>query len=45
MPNINTTLYLSDDDYNKKYIPRKREILDKMRVFIRKELGIESKNR
>ena len=43
MPNVNTTLYLSDDDYNEKYLPRKKEILEKMRKFIREELGIEKK--
>jgi len=41
MPNVTTTLYLSDEDYNEKYLPRKKEILDKMRKFIRDELGIE----
>jgi len=43
MPNVNTTLYLSDDDYNEKYLPRKKDILEKMRKFIREELGIEKK--
>ena len=43
MPNIATTLYLSDKDYKEKYLPRKNEILDKMRNFIREELGIENK--
>lgn len=43
MPNINTTLYLSDEDYNEKYLPRKQEILGKMREVIRDELGIEKK--
>ncbi len=43
MPNVNTTLYLSDDDYNEKYLPRKKEILEKMRIFIREELGIAKK--
>ena len=41
MPNINTTLYLSDEDYNDKYLPKKKEILEKMRAFIRKELGVQ----
>lgn len=39
MPTVNTTLYLSDKDYVN-YLERKDEILDKMRDFIRKELGI-----
>lgn len=39
MPTVNTTLYLSDIDYVK-YLERKDEILDKMREFIRQELGI-----
>jgi len=43
MPNINTTLYLSDEDYNEKFLPRKAEILEKMRVEVRKELGIVKK--
>ena len=41
MPNINTTLYLSDDDYNKKFLPKKKEVLEKMRNFIREELKID----
>jgi hypothetical protein len=40
MPNITTTMYLSDEDYNEKFLPRKKEILDKMRSIIRKELNI-----
>ena len=40
MPNISTTLYLSDDDYNTKYLPRKKEILEVMRDAVREELGI-----
>jgi len=44
MPNISTTLYLSDKDYNERYLPRKKEILEKMRKYIRQELGIEKKN-
>jgi len=43
MPNITTTLYISDDVYNKKFLPRKSEILNKMRNEIRKELGLETK--
>jgi len=42
MPNINTTMYLADADYDK-YITRKKEILNKMRDYIRKELGVEQK--
>ena len=41
MPNIQPTLYLSDEDYNEKYLPRKKEILNKMRNNIRKQLGIK----
>jgi hypothetical protein len=40
MPNVTTTLYLSDEVYNEKFLPRKKEILDSMREYIRKELGI-----
>jgi len=40
MPNISTTMYLNDIDYNEKYMPRKEEILKKMRSYIREELGI-----
>lgn len=42
MPTVNTTLYLSDDEYAM-FIPRKAELLDKMRNFIRAEMGIEKK--
>jgi hypothetical protein len=45
MPNITTTLYLSDEVYNEKFLPRKKEILDKMRATIREELGIVPKNK
>lgn len=41
MPNVTTTLYLSDEVYNNKFMPRKKEILKKMRAEVRKELGIE----
>jgi|AntAceMinimDraft_16_1070373.scaffolds.fasta_scaffold612716_1 hypothetical protein len=41
MPNITTTLYLSDEVYKSKFLPRKTEILDKMRISIREELGVE----
>ncbi len=43
MPNISTTLYLSDEDYNEKFLPRKTEILNIMRSAVRKELGVEKK--
>ena len=43
MPNIHTTLYLSDKDYKEKYLPKKTEILQLMRDTVRKELGIEQK--
>lgn len=43
MPNISTTLYLSDKDYEEKFIPRKTEILEKMRQVVREELGITKK--
>lgn len=42
MPNVSTTVYLSDDDYVNKFKPRKKEIMQKMRDFIRAELDIES---
>lgn len=38
MPNIATTVYISDKDYAEKFLPRKKEILEKMRTVIRKEL-------
>ena len=44
MPNVNTSMYLSDEDYNEKFMPRKKEILNKMREFIRKELDIVKKH-
>ena len=43
MPNVSATLYLSDDDYNTKYLPRKKEILAKMRTLIKIELGVTQK--
>jgi hypothetical protein len=43
MPNITTTLYLSDEDYNDKFMPRKKEILNRMREVVRKELGVTPK--
>ena len=45
MPNITTTLYLSDEVYQSKFLPRKKEILDKMRTSIREELGIEVRDK
>ena len=42
MPNINTTMYLSDEDYAK-FLDRKTEVLDLMREAVRKELGIKKK--
>lgn len=44
MPNVATTIYLSDEDYNEKFIPRKTEILQKMRDYVREELGIVKKD-
>ena len=43
MPNVTTTLYLSDEAYNEKFLPRKKEILNNMREHIRKQLGIKKK--
>ena len=43
MPNISTTLYLSDEDYKAKFLPRKLEVLEFMREAVRKELGITKK--
>ena len=43
MPNVTTTLYLSDEDFNEKFMPRKKEILSKMREAIRKELKVNDK--
>jgi len=43
MPNITTTLYLSEECYNEEYLPRKKEICNKMRNIIRKELGLPLK--
>lgn len=43
MPTVTTTLYLSDEDYNEKYLPKKQEVLNKMRIFIRNYLGIKKK--
>jgi hypothetical protein len=40
MPNVNTTLYLSDEDYHDKFLPRKKEILEQMRKSVREQLGI-----
>lgn len=45
MPNITTTLYIPDEIYNEKFLPRKKEILTRMRDEIRKELGITKKNK
>ena len=39
MPNISTTLYVSDDVYEKKYLPHKDSILKMMREEVRKELS------
>ena len=44
MPNVTTTLYLSDEVYNEKFLPRKKEVLDKMRANIREELGVTTRN-
>jgi len=41
MPNVTTTLYLSDEVYNEKFLPKKKEILNEMREHIRKQLGIK----
>lgn len=43
MPNITTTLYVSDEDYVNKYEPNKDKILKRMRDIMREEMGI-SKN-
>jgi len=43
MPNITTTVYLSDEDYNEKFLPRKQEILNDMRNHIREKLGIRKR--
>lgn len=42
MPNINATMYLSDEDYER-YLPQKKEILSRMREIVRQELGIDKK--
>lgn len=39
MPNISTTLYVSDDVFKNKYMPRKKAIMSKMREYIKKELN------
>lgn len=41
MPNIATTIYVNDEIYAKKYMPRKQEILKKIRSMVRKELGLK----
>ena len=43
MPNITTTLYLSDEDYVDKYEPNKSKILKRMREIMRAEMGITTK--
>lgn len=44
MPNISTTLYVSDDVYKNKFMPRKKQVLRAMREAVRKELGIHNEN-
>ena len=39
MPNISTTVYVSDEIYQKKYMPNKDMILKDMRDIIREKLG------
>ena len=41
MPNVTTTLYLSDEVYNKDFLPKKKEIMEKMRSHIRDQLGVK----
>jgi len=38
MPNVNSTLYISDEDYINKFLPNKKEILGRMREIIRAEI-------
>lgn len=40
MPNISTTVYLNDEDYQK-YLEQKEEILKLMRDTVRTKLGIK----
>jgi len=41
MPNIQVTMYLNDEDYTTKFLPNKKQILEKMRTIMKKELDIE----
>ena len=45
MPNITTTLYVSDEDYVEKYEPNKQKIVQRMREIMREEMGISKKDK
>lgn len=38
MPNINTTMYVTDEEYTNYFMPQKKEILKLMRETVRKEM-------
>ena len=43
MPNITTSMYMTDEEYSEYFLPNKKRILQVMRETVRKELGLRQR--